>query len=166
MRMPNALVISVRYEACLSRRRLLPRLVLEPQYLSLNHNASVGAPQGSHINTMKHGSTHRVTHDIVWHPQHRVAYQKPSDAGISKAFSCRSSMCLCAKSISQVFLYAKFAEDMPQVCAVGLYQVNVSVMGCGIMVHFHTCSCTYGHLYTCVSSTCRGGTGHQRQPVR
>ena len=104
--MPNALVISVRHEACLSRRLLLSRLVLE-----LNHNASVGAPLGSHINTVKHGSTHRVTHDIVWHPQHRVAYQKPSVAGISKAFSCRSTMCPCAKSISQVFLYAKFAED-------------------------------------------------------
>ena len=61
MRMPNALVISVRHEACLVRR-----LLLSPQYLSLHHNASVGAPQGSHINTKKHGSTHHVAHDMVW----------------------------------------------------------------------------------------------------
>jgi len=69
MRMPNALVISVRDEAYLLRR-----LLLSPQYLSVHHKATVGAPQGSHVNTMNQGSTHRVTHDNLWHPQHRVAY--------------------------------------------------------------------------------------------
>jgi len=61
-------------------------------------------------------------------------------------------MCLGAKSISQVFLYAKFAEDMSQVCVASVYQVFISSMGCRILVHFYTCSCTYAHLYTCVSS--------------